>query len=237
VSVKRRWKIVIAAVAIIAVVATIALTTRDSEPEYKGRTLSEWASELNQFGLQRVQAGDNDLETIIASPPAAALREMTPQILPILIRWISYEKSPRRERVENFFWPVANRVGASRRYALLTFREEMRSARAQMIFCVLGTNAVPALPQLSNVVVNASKPKTAEDALRAIEFTGKAGIKTMLGLALNPRNHHQTETMSALGQCRFKGYDKLITTELRKYMNDSDPNVRGNATNAFNQLH
>ncbi len=217
-----------------AIVAAIALTTGDSEPEYNGRTFTEWNSAYQDaYAAAFTKTGNGDAAK--SSPPAQALRAMTPQIFPTLIRWISYEKSPASERVEDFIEPIADKMGVGDSYSLLIHKGENRTYLALGVFEVLGTNATPAIPRLSNMVMNAKHRDAARNALQAMASTGKAGTQTMVALLHNPNNPNRTTTLAALGLC-VSNNRQLVTNEIRQHLTDPDLQIRRIATNVLTSL-
>ncbi|MGZ4964654.1 MAG: HEAT repeat domain-containing protein [Limisphaerales bacterium] len=233
-SVKRRWKIAIATVAVIVIAAVVVLITANSEPEYKGRTLSEWISAYDDAYADAIDKRES-MDAPKSSEAAHALREMTPQILPILIGRISYEKSPRVASIQKFLEPIAETTGFGMRYSTLINRGENRVWAALAVFELLGTNATPAIPQLSNMIMDAKHPDTAHNALQAIASTGNAGTQTIVALLHNPDNPNRSATLAALRLCDFNS-PEIITNEIREHLSDPDAHMRMAATNLLESL-
>ncbi len=208
-----------------AIVAAIALTTGDSEPVYKGRTLSQWISAYEQ--------DQQTFEDAKQGAAAQALGKMTPQILPTLIRWVSYEKSPRLARVQQLMMPAAGKVGIFQGYYRLITRGERRVLIALTVFRIVGTNAAPAIPQLSKSVMDAKHPIAAANAASAIVDMGNEGIQTIVSLLHDPNNPNPAETLAAL---TIPAEHEFIRQEIRKHLKDSDERVRVIATNALSAL-
>lgn len=221
--VKRQWKIAIAGAALIAIVAAIKLT--GSEPEYKGRKLSEWISEC-KYAYSEAQPKE----------AAQALREMCPTALPTLVDWIGYEKSDQTKRVENFIWEIAEKLGVGAKFDLMTRKGENRVNTAFDAFEVLGTNAAPAIPQLSNMVMNANNPGTAASrALSALALIGKSGKQTIVSLLHDANNPHRSQTLDGLFYFSVVDRDTLIK-EINQHLTNSDVQTRTTATNLLQSL-
>lgn len=220
--VKRQRKIAIAGAALIAIVAAINLT--GSEPEYKDRTFSEWIlmSESAHSEAQSKEA-------------AQALHEMLPSALPKLVDSIGYEKSDQTKRVEDVISPIADKLGLGSKFDVMTRKGENRTLEAFETFKVLGTNAAPAIPQLSNMVMNANHPGAAENALVALAAIGAPGKQTIVSLLHDTNNPHRSQTLEALVWYSAVGRDTLIK-EINQHLTNSDVQTRTTATNLLQSL-
>ncbi len=222
-NVKRRWKIAIAAAALIAIVASLELATRDPEPSYHGRTLSEWVSAYKPlyFSARR----NEDLNSARTSEVGQALREMNPAALPTLVEWIGYEipTSP-----PYFEYAVSRVFGYdSRLYAMIT-KKKARIWETVIAFDALGTNASPAIPQLTTMVINSKHPDSARPALEAMAAIGKPGMQAMVALLHNPNNPYREVTLDRLKLCASID-QKTVTDEVRQSLTDADPHMRSTA--------
>jgi len=229
VSVKRRWKIAIATVALVAVAATVVVTTGDDEPKYKGCALSDWISD---YEIQYDTTVHRDAAHHAATE---ALQKIGTNALPTLLKWMTYKTPAPRRCIERLLRPVAFKLGVTHKFESLINREEARSWHAGAVFSILGTNAAPALPQLSNMVVNPTHPHVGLNALNAIADTGTAGTKTLLALFQNPNNRYESETLVALEGCVWRDHD-LIKQELTKVFENADPLIRLAASNALGTM-
>lgn len=222
--VRRRWKIGIAVLALVAIAAAVALTTGDPGPKYNGRTLSDWISDYE--AATEANPGNG-------GPAAQVLRDdIGTNALPTLIKWIRYEKSPAVAQVEALIEPIADKIGAARKYELLTHRGENRAWLALAVLDLLGTNATPAIPQLSNMVLNPKLSAASVNALTALASIGTAGTQTIIALLNNPDNPHRLASLNSLERCSHIDRD-VIKEEVRKHLDDPDAKIRRAATNVF----
>jgi hypothetical protein len=235
VSVKRRWKIALLVVAVVAIVIAI-VTVGDSEPRYNGRTLSEWITAYQDAYAASVADPSQTQKKAQASEAAQALRAMTPDILPILVKWVSYEKSEHVARLENFFIPIANAIGLGNSYFHLTQKGENRTYVALAVFDVLGTNAIPVIPQLSNMVMRARSPDDpAAVAATALTSIGKPGAQTLAALINNSDARIRPFILAMLLYCTNNAAD-VVAAEVSQQLTNSDPNMRLVATNIMKHL-
>ena len=234
-SVKRRWTLVATILVAAAVAAIIALSIPDDEPTYKNRILSEWVKAYAD--AYEIAFKANKPEIASSSEAAQALREMTPTALPTLIQWIRYEKPASVDYIQRF---VSRTIGSDNKLVTLMGKKENRTWQALGVFEILGTNAAPAIPQLSNMVLNAKHPDAALNALQAMSSTGKAGTQTMLALFHNPTNPRRRATLVTLRLCYIADPDvhdrELIAQEIRNCLNDPDVTIRRAATNILSRM-
>ena len=224
-SVKRGWKIAIAAAAIVVVFVAVAMNAGESEPSYNGRKLSEWISDYD--------AKQSTPE--VRNAAAQAVQRIGTNAVPVLLKWLSYEKPASRRCAEERFIPLAEKFGAGRQYRRMTTRWLYQAWQAEVGLTILGTNGAPAIPPLSNMVVNAKSEYLTEVALSAITHTGTTGNKTILALLRNPDNKGRYHTEFALVPCDQRDHD-LIRKELIEALKTPDPRIRLSATNVMKLL-
>src|SRR5258707_3312351 len=85
---RKRWFWAISGVGVLAV-GVLAVATREREPVYGGRKLSEWA-EMYMYGLRR--DASNDTQQAVR-----AIREIGTNAIPYLEKWRHYD-DPQWER-------------------------------------------------------------------------------------------------------------------------------------------
>src|SRR5437763_1005229 len=82
---RRRLILLLAGCALTAILVAL-LWTRDREPEYQGKFLSQWLAQYR----------DHDVEDGAA---AAGVREIGTKALPWLLKWLRYERAPWRGKL------------------------------------------------------------------------------------------------------------------------------------------
>jgi hypothetical protein len=225
-SVKRRWKIAIAAAALIAIVAAFVLATHDPEPTYKGHTLSEWFSAYVE--LHHVSWARGDSESAKSSDAGQALRAMSPAALPTLIEWLCYEQPAFLASIQ---YEVYRLFGSYNKLYAMMGRKQTRVSETFIVFEALGTNASPAIPQLTKIVMDPKKTKVAYRALHAMASTGKPGLQAIVDLLHNPKTPNRANTLLALSSCTAIDQETVMR-ELRQHLTDSDAQMRTTASNA-----
>src|SRR5436190_271760 len=136
---KRRRVVTIFAGVILAVVVAAFVWPGAREPEYKGKTLSEYVRMLQFRGPVHVQGVD------MWGPEAAeeAAKSMGTNALPWLVRWISYEPSAPTVRSALF----ARKCRMLKLADILSRKAGLGFFSGQF-FGLLGTNALPAVSEV-----------------------------------------------------------------------------------------
>lgn len=129
-SVKRRWKIAIALLVLIAMAAAVTFTIGNPEPEYNGRKLSAWVVDVatNHFGKPVSEAR--------ATVPVQAVIAMGTNVLPWLVKWAFSEPAGQ-------FDALRYRIPLLRRWAN---HDSVLQVGSYDMFVHLESNAVPAIP-------------------------------------------------------------------------------------------
>ena len=159
---KRRWVIAVALACVMAAVVIASDGPREKEPEYEGKTLSEWIVMSRQT---------RHPETI---PPVAiqardAVQHIGTNAIPFLLRWTGYEPSGWKRKIRDSL------VIGGDNFFTRTFARDYRdgrAARGERGFELLGTNAIIALPELVKRVADQKAPYTGVRAERAMVYLG-----------------------------------------------------------------
>ena len=165
----RKLRIALACLAVVAGVVVFA--TRDTEPHYQGRSLSQWlmiyyeSDRLNRDPAQRPVA-------------AAAIRAVGTNALPQLIKWTCYEVPTWHAYITRALpRSTALRSANSRPTRTTVYRGFHRAHAAQLGFRLLGTNAVSAIPELTTISQDTSRPQAAARAQQVLQSLTNAPAK------------------------------------------------------------
>lgn len=174
------------------------------EPEYQGKALSEWLAVEDREARQE------------------AIREIGTNGLPVLVDLVSVAEKNRRK--------VAGQIKSKDiKDALLGRKPEYREAVRGMAvdaFAILGTNAEPAVPQLSQRLH--SDPDGQLEITRALLRVGPRGFAVLTNVVNNPNDAARNTVIWAIGEDR-SGDTTAITRILVGVLNDPDWANRGNA--------
>ena len=156
---KRLNTIVKVTIGCLGIVVCWALWPRIEEPEYQGKKLSKWLIEW------RASDSTNVMETA-----DTALHQIGTNALPWLLKWLRYQEPQWKENLyslskspikinwlEQKLWPG---------------RPTRPDFMAMAGFYVLGTNASPAIPELTWLVRTSQVNQTRSMAMRAVVLAG-----------------------------------------------------------------
>lgn len=205
-----RTKFLLVTLCSVAVVRVIGCApATNSEPRYNGRTLSEW---LVEYGTAEKIGGTRETNAI------TAICTIGSNATPFLVKWINVSYTAP-ERVMDLIG-----FGFGRPY---TPPRLARASRAMRAFQILGTNAAPAIPGLTTIVMQYKQlNEAAINARYALVYIGPPGVTALSMLATNPSTPHRFETVTILGtSCRTGGSDEAKPT-LTRCLSDPDPQVR-----------
>ncbi len=155
--------------------ALLVATTSESEPEYAGKTLSEWLE-----GAQSERSSSSGQSAAVATdgepgPATTAIRQIGDRALPFLVARLQQRET----------W-------LSRAWRQISFRFEFvppppyaphTYQLAAVGFEILGTNAWPAIPELSRILVDANFAGQTAASLCAL---GDPGVKAVHAALLDP---------------------------------------------------
>lgn len=220
-----------------SVLATVGLTvwlTHEREPTYNGKTLSEWVEGYYKASwdplTRRPTRQDHEA--------AEAIRAFGTNALPRLLEWTAFDldfSSPRGAIAVRLYdsWlgthnrSIARWINCEREYA--------RARDAAVAFGALGTNAIPAIPELERRA--RQNYRSAYTAIDALGHIGEAAMPTLLAWLANTSGPHRVEVIEL-----FRSHPRLATkntvamAQLTSCLDDRDENVRIAATNALMEI-
>jgi hypothetical protein len=175
-----RW-LVVALGAGLILLALLVATTGESEPEYSGKTLSEWLEAASMEKLEMAQqqilesAFGGEVGTNSPGPAAQAIRTMGDQVLPHLLRRLQTRES-WLTRAQDWLAYYFDFVPATPDF-------EQQRQLARLGFEILGTDAWPALPQLSPLLGDTNCALLTTASLCAM---GPPGMRAIHSALLDP---------------------------------------------------
>ncbi len=159
------------AIVIVAAAAVAFVWPGEKEPEYEGRKLSEYVLMLQFKRPVKLRGVD------MWSPEAAeeAGKAMGTNALPWLVRWMAYEPSALTVRSA-----MLAREWRMRKPAEFLSRKAGLGCFSGEFFGCLGSNAYPAVPQVSRLARDAPGPYRADAAIGALANSGEPGLRALL---------------------------------------------------------
>jgi HEAT repeat protein len=198
--VRRRWIIVVVTAFVLVAGGTIWFSTREREPSYNGRTLSEWLEiycDDPQVSLTRLLP-----QPLEQNEAAMAVRRIGANALPWLLKW-----TEARAPAGTVWLNKAARVlpqALGRQWLANTLRSSYkdrshRKTLADQGWIVLGPRAAPAVPELARIL-NGGEWASAQSAALALAVIGERGLDPLLAAVTNRACKYRIDVASAL--CR-----------------------------------
>jgi HEAT repeat protein len=163
---------------VVGVVAGL-VASRENEPNYKGKPLSQWAD------AYMVTDGDGDA--------AAALRAIGVKGVPAVLRWVSYQPSAARIKLDT----EAEKLPPFLQWMSL---DEPRKRRESAGITLMGLGPEArrlAVPELGRLMRQGNKAQ-AWSAMKALAHLGDDGLPTLLATYAHPQFTNHAMLPSAL---------------------------------------
>ena len=179
-----RARLVAVAVAVAALLALI-LWPHEHEPGYQGRSLTDWlAIYSTNRGLALQLSPQEHLALNREGTDARnAVQQIGTNALPLLVKWMQYEPAKWRMKLAATLSSRAPWLGGRSFRRLIEGRP--RSFLAVDGFQILGPEAAPAVPALTNLLRNWKSERLSMGVLRALWFVGEAGMPPLMAVATN----------------------------------------------------
>lgn len=175
--------IVVLASCILLAIGLIASLPGDREPEYNGKTLSQWL-----IYRPPAYAMSNALELQIE-----AIREIGEPAVPWLLKWARYQTPAWRWKLERFF-------GRDPRI--------QRREAVWFAFKILGPKAASAIPDLTQMLNNPTQTVVAKP-LNALAHMGDRGFPPVLAVLETPRHPGRATAAAIVGDTVEWGANRL----------------------------
>ena len=243
----KRWKWGVLIVCVILVCGLVWVFIPESQPSEQGRTLREWlhiyqaaGSGRPYLGVTREQLGET--ESSEQRDAAAAVRRMGARSIPNLLKWLQYQKSPWRGRLDGVVSRAEQTFLGQWGWSQTIFRtlrspDELDARSLVMLgFSILGEDAKSAIPELVRLT-NHPDDQIRSRAIYALARLGRDGLGALLKIAdsdslENGRAIGAIASMSYLGTNASAAIPFLVQTAF-----DPDPDVAWEAVSVLCNLH
>jgi hypothetical protein len=218
--VQKHRKLLIALACLTAIAAIVALARYDPQPRYMGRLLSEW--------LHDAFAASGSPENI---QPEQAVRTIGTNAIPWFVNWINYERGSWQRTARSVLSPSLSRSFLGEIISEETLEE--KSVLAVIGFSFLGTNAAPAIPELSAMMRDSTRPQTARRCVLALGHIGGPALPVLAQALAETNFPCRVEIVELVPHLRGPHpFRPVLETALA----DQDPRVRSAATNVLQQI-
>jgi hypothetical protein len=215
----RRIYVILFAVVLVAVVLVAVIgRSRDREPEYGGKRLSEWV------GRYLSSSDSHECDD--------AIRRIGTNALPWLMKWISYDPPRWKTKI----YASANSIISSLNSDWSIIDEkERRSFGVFLAFDALGSQAKPAIPELTRRLNNGNAVGHAQAAASLLSAIGNDGLLPLLQVVTNRERPSLIRNMALL-YIGFATNTPITMPILSNLLEDPEPYVRDAATKALSDM-
>jgi HEAT repeat protein len=221
---KRRILLILFPVAAVAIVGLVMVLTREREPEYGGKKLSEW---MEQLGSKSSGSPEEEMAE-------EAIRHIGTNALPVLLKRIRYEASDWKTELYERFNSALVKVNPN---WTVSDKKELRADQAVMAFYALRPGAEAAIPELTQLL---NQPQLVAGPTRAIAILvslGKPGLPPLLLALTNDVRRMTTVRLLIVAGLRNGGTNaRPASAALVNLLVDRDRNVREATTNALRKI-
>lgn len=194
---RRRRVIFVLAVCVLVAIAVVALRPDQREPEYNGKTLSQWL-----LYKPDASSASNALALQIDS-----IRQIGEPAVPWLLKWARYKCPAWRQTLIRFVPIPSLRSSIGR-----IIGEERRFQRCQAVwfaFRVLGPKAADAIPELTRMINNPKGSEFYGKPLLALATMGDRGFPPVLAVLETPRHINRATAARLIGETVEWGTNRL----------------------------
>jgi len=222
----------------VGVVAVVALFSREREPRYQGRTLSQWHTLLDSLSARSL-AGEH-VSPAQAEEAAQAIRRIGTNALPLLLKQLQRETSPLRNTLYNLVWKLLP-ASISESWAVRSLFTGGHDFDAASTFRILGSTAAPAVPELTSLMYSTNNVQLVYGATFCLAQIGKEGLPSLIAALDQPQLPCCREAAHLLGVAPPHpfpfGTDVAATIPpLSKLAANKDPELAAAAIKALGHL-
>ena len=190
---RRRILLVVAGFALAAVLVPV-LWPRDHGPIYQSKTLEEW--------LELCDVDDEPTPEALKAPEA--VRHIGTNGLPFLLKRINHERPAWKLKLLALVPRALSRRAPHAMSRLFGDPGDGDADQAANAFAILGQEAIPAIPALTNLLSHQEHWNTSLRALKALSYIGTNGLNIVVGIVTNtsyPDTHRfvALDNISTLG--------------------------------------
>ncbi|MDB6059397.1 MAG: domain containing protein [Verrucomicrobiales bacterium] len=189
------------------------LKNNHREDRYDGHTMAYWMS-----GNPNPNAPYWDNTNVAGNAAEAAIRAIGTNALPALIERIKSRPGHTAQMAES----LGKKIGVHFRSAQDANR---RADEAVYAFGFLGSNALPAIGPLSNMVCNPNNYILTSDCTEALMRLGEPGVKTLVSILADPSVRWRSTISYHITDCRPQELEIMIAA-LANLTNDSNKHLR-----------
>jgi len=229
--VHRRRTYILAALALLLGAGVFLAVHGNKEPRYKGRNLTAWILIYSPL------IGESDTRT--KQEAQIAINAIGTNALPYLLKWLTYEENKRFAKLRGYLPPILQQTIFGN--WLVRPDKVFRSYSAQEAFRALGSNASPAIPELTRLVqsTNSNNDLAANRAIFALRELGDLSIPVLvnsLSLTNLPTSRRVFLSKVLAEKQSFNGDRTACIRPLINCLEDQNPLVAAGAATFLGNL-
>lgn len=176
----RRRKIFVGVLGGLLACAVIGVPTRNREPTYNGKKLSEWVAmhswreDAVNYEAEREQAGH-------------AIRQIGTNAIPFLLAWSEYPKSAWRPKVYKIVRRMPQFIAKPIESVIDEEHATHKRIAAAGAFKALGVLGAPAIPELSGRITGTNNRGRRSTAILALSYLGPDAVPTFISALSDPK--------------------------------------------------
>jgi hypothetical protein len=178
--------------------ALLVFYPKSALPSYKGKSLAEWAQQLEANPLDRKERQEAKL----------AIHAICPGTIATIVAWLDYDPWPRNRKLFKALRVLPPSIRSAIQDGLLKDRKEMRAEMAQIVLTAigpeLGYEAAPAIPHLTELV-NSTNNVISERATAVAARLGTNGLAILLAVAADENNARRDQALGAVTMMFYLG--------------------------------
>jgi len=209
----------------VLVAGFVAVSKREREPEYGGKRLSEWVDNTYNSMPGVPETGSK----LLGMESSNAVRQIGTNSVPYLLQWISYERPSWRKKL----CPILDKIHHKPpNWSVTHDKKALRALNSVTAFSVLGSQAVGAIPELSQMMNDPKREDSAANAMLALASLGSAARPELVTGLTNKFYPIFLYLIHTFGRSGTNPVPVLVAL-----LQDPSAKVRAAATNALRQIH
>ncbi len=221
-----KWSAILAVVLLIGVLA--AFVTREKEPAYQGRSLSEW---IERYGNPPSHEPDAKREA------AAAIQQIGTNALPCLVEWMRYgiPATGVRAAMITLVKRLPKVLSGPAFRLLVSDHRFVRADFAAETFPLLGSQAHVAIPQLTRLMVDSKYPSGSHRAMFVLSFIGEDAIPAISAYVADTNMPYRRQSVTDCGMAAHMGVSGMLPLTLR-WLRFPDDEVSSEAAHCLGEM-
>jgi len=169
------------------------LLSRNREPSYGGKSLTEWLQIYAEWNSA----------TATSTQAVEAVRQIGTNALPLLLAWVREDRGVWKDKLDGIRTTLPPPIGKTRTVRRMTDKTQiLHFALFQTAFRLMGESADPAIPELTRLM-NHPNDSVSKKAMLALAHMGKDGRIALFQAVPDPTNRMAQSRTVAIAVALF----------------------------------